>query len=80
MLLAKYCNGIKATVLFDTGTGNKKRHLNVNDIHKNKGDDIFSVLPAPHCFTGCATISAFVRRGKIAPLKLVERKPEYIAF
>ena len=76
VLLAKYCKDIKNKILFDTGMGNKRRLLNVNDIHKNKGEDICSVLPALHCFTGCDTTSAFVHRGKIAPLKLVERNPQ----
>ena len=78
VLLAKYCKDIKNKILFDTGMGNKRRLLNVNDIHKNKGEDICSVLPALHCFTGCDTTSAFVHRGKIAPLKLVERNPQFI--
>ena len=80
MLLLKYCKQIKTQILFDTGMGNKRCLLNVNDIYKNKGEDICSVLPALHCFTGCDTTSAFVRRGKMFPLKLVERKPEYIPF
>ena len=46
VLLAKYCKDIKNKILFDTGMGNKRRLVNVNDIHKNKGEDICSVLPA----------------------------------
>ena len=80
MLLLKYCKEIKTQILSDTGMGNKRCLLNVNDIYKNKGEDICFVLPALHCFTGCDTTSAFVSRVKMFPLKLVERKPEYITF
>ena len=78
MLLLKYCKEIKTQILLDTGMGNKRRLLNVNVIYKNKGEYICSVLPALHCFTGCDTTRAFVRRGKMFPLKLVELKLEYI--
>ena len=78
VLLVKYCNKIHLPILFDTGTGNKRRLLNVNDILKNKGEDICSVLPALHCFTGCDTTSAFVRRGKVAPVKLVEKSHKFL--
>ena len=78
VLLAKYCKEIKNKILFDTGMGNKRRILCVNNIVQNKGEDVCSILPALHCFTGCDTTSTFVRREKIAPLKLVERNHQYI--
>ena len=77
VLLARYIKDIQITVLFDTGTGNKRRLLNVNQILQTKGEAVCSVLPAVHCFTGCDTTSAFVRRGKVAPVKLVEKSQEY---
>ena len=75
VLLARYCKGINLRILFDTGTGNKRRLLNVNDIVQNKSEDIVAVLPAIHCFTGCDTTSAFVWHVKIAPIKLLEKNP-----
>lgn len=77
VLLIYYSREINRAVLFDTGVGNKRRLLSVNDIANNKGD-IVKVLPAFHCFTGCDTTSAFVRRGKTSPLKILEKHPEYI--
>ena len=74
VLLAKYCKDIKNKFLF----ASQRRLLNVIDIHKNKGEDICSVLPALHCFAVFDTTSAFVHQGKIAPLKLVERNPQLI--
>ena len=71
---------VKLKELFDTGFGNKRRLLSVNDIVHQKGEAICSILPAFHCLTGCDTTSAFVRKGKISPLNLVEKKAEYISM
>ena len=68
VLLLKYAQNIHPVALFDTGTGNKQRLLNVKQIVEVKGSDLRSVLPALHCFTRCDTISAFVQRGKLTPL------------
>ena len=77
VLLARYCKEINLRILFDTGTGNKRHLLNVNDIVQNKCEDIYAVLPAIHCFTGYDTNSAFVRRRKIEPIKLIEKKKQF---
>lgn len=63
--------------LFNTGVGNK-RLWSINKICANKGENMSSVLPAVHCFTGCNTTSAFERRRKMSPLKLVEKNPVYM--
>ena len=49
VLRAKDCNDIKTRILFHTGTVNKRRLLNVNGIHKNKGNDVYSVLRKAWC-------------------------------
>ena len=77
VLLLRYIPQINRTTLFDTGTGNKRRLISVNKIAETKGVDICTVLPALHSLTGCDTTSAFVRRGKVAPLKVVEKQPSY---
>ena len=71
VLLLKYAQNIHPVVLFDTGTGNKRRLLNVKQIVEVKGSDLCSVLPALHCFTGCDAVSAFVQKGKLTPLKVL---------
>ena len=79
-LLTKYCSQIKRAMLFDTGFGIKLRLLTVNDIVHQKGEAICSILPAFHCLTVSDTTSAFVRRGKISPLNLVEKNAKYISM
>ena len=78
VLLLKFSQNIDRTILFDTGTGNKRRLLNVNDIVSAKGTELCEVLPALHSFTGCDTTSAFVRRGKVAPLKVLEKRRNFL--
>ena len=79
VLLLKFSQVIDRTILFDTRMGNNRRLLNVNDIVSAKGSDICDVLPALHSFTGCDTTSAFVRRGKVTPLKVLEKRSQFIA-
>ena len=78
VLLLKYAQQIGPVVLFDTGTSDKRRLLNVKQIIEVKGSDLCSVLPALHCFTGCDTVSSFVRRGKITPLKTLQKYSDFI--
>ena len=77
VLLCKYMHHINRQVFFDTGVGNKRRLLCVSEIASQVGETFCSILPALHCLTGCDTTSAFVRRGKLSPLKLVKKKPDY---
>ena len=79
VLLPKFSQIISQTFLFDTGTGNKRRLLNVSDIVSVKGSDICDVLPAFHSFIGSDATSAFVRRGKVSPLKVLEKRSQFIS-
>ena len=78
VLLVKFSQSIDQDVLFDTGMGNKRRLLNVKDIISEKGPELCNILPALHLFTGYDTTSSFVRRGKTGPLKVLEKRSEFI--
>ena len=73
ILLLRFVRHINQTVLFDTGTGDKRRLVNVQAVAKDLGDEINLALVALHAFTGFDTISAFVRRGKVKPLTLLKK-------
>ena len=45
---------------------------------ESKESSICSVLPSVQSFTGCDTTSSFVRRGKILPLRNVEKNPSFL--
>lgn len=71
ILLMAYSFEIQQPLMFDTGGGNNRRLL---DVHKHAaalGHDVACALPAFHAFTGSDCTSAFVRKGKKGPLKLL---------
>jgi hypothetical protein len=72
ILLLRFCSSITNTVLFDTGVGNKRRLLNITDLASTLGVDLCQALVGFHAFTGCDTTSAFLRKGKAKPLKLLQ--------
>ena len=78
ILLLRFVRHINQTVLFDTGTGDRRQLVNVQTVAIDLGDDINLALVAMHAFTGCDTTSAFVRRGKVKPLALLKKHPEFL--
>ena len=68
-----HANKIKATVLYETGHGNKKRLLNITELehYVNKYDAVLGL----HAFTGCDVASAF--KGKVKPLKKMLQSPTF---
>ena len=78
LLLVKFAINLENDIIFDTGTGSKRRLLIVNRIITDQGPETCAFLPAFLAFTGCDTTSACVRRGKAGPLKLLKKHQEYI--
>lgn len=78
VLLLTFVQKLAHTVLFDTGTGNKRRLLDVKLAIQHEGAEKSKALMGLHCFTGCDTTSAFVRQGKIKPKKVLEKHPEFV--
>ena len=77
ILLLKYAQNITQTVLFDTGVGNKRRLINIQSVIKDVGKALCCILPAVHAFSGCDTTSSFVRKGKIAVIKILRQHSEF---
>jgi hypothetical protein len=77
ILLVAYSTEFRQHLLFDTGTGNKRRMLDVKAVAENIGHEVAAALPGLHAFTGCDTTSAFVRKGKKGPFKLLQRHPKF---
>ncbi|MPC13645.1 hypothetical protein E2C01_006385 [Portunus trituberculatus] len=61
------------TILFDTGTGNKRRLINISDLARQYGQVMCTALMALHAFTHCDSTSAFKGIGKIKPIKLLQK-------
>ncbi|KAK3106630.1 hypothetical protein FSP39_024006 [Pinctada imbricata] len=64
VLLLKFSLKMEKPILFDTGTGNKRRLINVTEIAKQMDEHLVNALPAFHAFTGSDSTSFFVGRGK----------------
>ena len=58
-------------VLFDTGSGNKQRLINVSELSAELGQDMCTALMSLHIFSGCDTTSAFRGVGKLKPIKIL---------
>ena len=74
----RFVRHINQTVLFDTGTGDKRRLVKVQAVVKDLGDEINLALVALYPLTDCHKTSAFVRRGKVKPLTLLKKHPEFL--
>ena len=79
---------IEANMYMLTGTGDKKRLIDLNSVADNaftrldqvdcSKDMYFEALLGFHCFTGCDSTSSFSGRGKNKPLQILNKSEEYI--
>ena len=65
-------------VLFDTGSGNKQRLINVTTLSAELGQDLCTALMSLHAFSGCDVTSAFRGVGKLKPIKILMCQEQYI--
>jgi hypothetical protein len=75
-----YCTtSINTTqVLFDTGTGDKRKLLDITAISRLRPEKVNISLLGLHAFTHCDTTSAFRGKGKIKPFKVMNKEPVFI--
>lgn len=64
-------------IMFHTGTGNKKRLIDVSEMSHSYSQQHLTALIALHAFSGCDTTSAFKGLGKVRPLKTLSRMPKF---
>ena len=75
-ILLHHAFEIKSNILFDTGSGNKKRLINVSKKARELGQSQCSALLSLHGLTGCDTASSFKSIGKVKPLKVLKKFPK----
>ena len=74
LILLHYAQSFtETTILYETGKGNKKRLINMNNIAETFSQEECSALLGLHAFTGCDTCSAFKGIGKISPSRCCKR-------
>jgi hypothetical protein len=76
-ILLHHVSSFTITILFDTGTGNKKRLINVTDLADDLTQEYCTALLALHAFTHCDTTSAFKGIGKVKPIKVMQKLPKF---
>ena len=76
-ILLHYVQEMTITVLFDTGTGNRRRLINMSELAEDFTAEYSTALAALHVFTHCDTTSAFKGVGKVKPIKLLQKNPKF---
>ena len=65
------CHEMNVDVLFETGKGDQQRTLDISAMNRYFGPSKASALIGLHNFTGCDSVSAFYRMGKIKPAAIM---------
>lgn len=66
-------NGVNLWMETGIYSKNSLRYINVNQLYQTLGVKVCKALPALHAFTGCDYTASFSRKGKIKPLKILEK-------
>ena len=80
ILLLAFAENFDNTLLFDTGTGNNRQLLNISKLSHILPKNMCQALLGFHSFTGCDTTSSFSGKGKVRPLKILQKHEEMIHF
>ena len=65
------------TVLFDTGSGAKRRLINMTNLADDFGEGFCTTLLGIYIYTGEDCTSAFRGKGKVTPFKKLQQMPKY---
>ena len=76
-ILLHYATNIDVHIYLDNGTGKNRRIIDVTEMANSFGPDYSSALLGLYVFTGEDTISAFKGKGKVLPLKKMQK---YLRF
>ena len=76
-ILLHHATKIGLKIYFDTGSGNKKRILNITEQSKELGEKRCEALLSLHALTGCDTSSCLKGKGKIQPIKVLEKHEKF---
>lgn len=71
VLLIHFYPEIGTNVFFDTGTGDKRRLIDISLVFNKLGHQAAKAILGFHAFTGCDSVSSFTRKGKIRPWQIM---------
>ena len=63
LLLLAFNDVIQKQLILDTGTGNKRRQIDISKLFSSFSKQLKDALLGLHAFTGCDSTSAFAGKG-----------------
>ena len=76
-ILLHHSHSINLTIFLDTGMGKHRQLVNVTELGESLGRDYCSTLLGYYVFSGEDCTSAFKGKGKVAPLKKLQKNPRF---
>ena len=77
VILLHHAHTIKLTIYLDTGVGKHRKLINLSQLAVSLGEEYCTTLLGFHVFSGENCTSAFKGKGKVGPLKKLERNPRF---
>ena len=76
-ILLHYAHSIPITIYLYTGSGKHRQVINISKVAESKGAEYCTTLLGWYVFTGKDVTSAFKGKGKVRPLKKLQKNPRY---
>ena len=77
VILLYHSHKIKLTIYLDTGSGKHRQLVNVSELAESLGEEYCATLLGYYVFSGEDCTSAFKGKGKVRPLKKLEKNPKF---
>ena len=77
VILLYHAHAITLTIYLDTGSGKHHRLVNVSDLAESLGKSYCAALLGLYVFMGEDCTSSFKEKGKVTPLKKLEKNPKF---
>uniref|UniRef100_UPI00358FB7B0 uncharacterized protein n=1 Tax=Myxine glutinosa TaxID=7769 RepID=UPI00358FB7B0 len=77
VILLYHAHAIKLTVYLDTGSGKHRQLVNLSELAESLGEDYCATLLGYYVFSREDCTSAFKGKGKVGPLKKLEKNPRF---
>lgn len=76
-LLLYHAMSIRLTIILDIGVGKHRQLVDVSELSESLGQEYCSTLLGYYVFSGEDCTSAFKGKGKVQPLKKLEKNPKF---
>lgn len=76
-ILMHFAKSLDIVVFLDTGSGKSCKLINVSELAETSGQEYCSTLLGMYVFTGEDSTSAFKGKGKVGPLKKLQKHQKY---